>query len=278
MRRSRVIFLFLFVALFGTMLAEAQPNILISSSWRMNPVILDGGITNGEEWSEAFPVDLQLALEQSSETVNARIWVVNDQAWLYLLYRIEWPAGNYSAEDVALIVYVWSFNGTSSSDIGGPRQDGLTLDGYGIEGGGPPLLDTEAFPPGENNVEGAGTYDGTYYWFEFRKELDSRDGYDWALQLGKVYGLEDGSDYVGGDLFVGLRDMDINKGYWSYVELRIASPTVGGNIIEINPSNPTTPFAVIFLVALVLATGFITVSRRKRQLRNQRIIKSGRLP
>ncbi len=143
-----------------------------------------------------------MTLEQSSETVNAEMWVVNDQTWLYLLYRIEWPAGNYSVEDVALIVYVWSFNGSSRSDIGGPRQDGLTLDGYGIESGGPPLLDTEAFPLGENNVEGAGTYDGTYYRCEFRKKLDSRDGYDWVLQLGKVYGLEDGSDYVRGDLFV----------------------------------------------------------------------------
>ncbi len=67
--------------------------------------------------------------------------------------------------------------------------------------------------------------------------------------------------------------MDISKGYWSYVELRIASPPVGGTIIEINPLNPATPFAAMLLVVLVLATGFEKAFRRKLQLRNERIIK-----
>ena len=156
--------------------------------------------------------------------------------------------------------------GDNHSDIGGVRQDGLTLDGYGIESGGPPLMDADALPPGENNVEGLGSYDGTHYWFEFRKELDSGDSYDWSLDPGQIYGLNDGSDYLGGNLFLGMRDSSAETGYFGTVEIEIAlSPQVGGEILALNTIALLTPWIAIGLTALATCS---TIVARRRQLRN----------
>jgi len=47
--------------------------------------------------------------------------------------------------------------------------------------------DTQVSPPGENNVSGGASYDGTYYWFEFGKPLNTGDRYDLVLMPGQIY-------------------------------------------------------------------------------------------
>ncbi|MBN1219629.1 MAG: hypothetical protein JXM69_11920 [Anaerolineae bacterium] len=61
------------------------------------------------------------------------------------------------------------------------RQDGGSLGGWDDERW---YEDTQASPPGESNVAGAMSEDGTYVWFEFRKALNSGDDYDWSWRAG----------------------------------------------------------------------------------------------
>lgn len=61
----------------------------------------------------------------------------------------------------------------------------MIFDLYGWTGG-EWFFDTEGGC--QNNVEGAASYDGWYYRFEFRKMLDQGDGVDWILNPGELVG------------------------------------------------------------------------------------------
>jgi len=204
-----------------------------TSGWSSFPVIFDGKITTAEEWSDTIPVDLTLSEWHTGPgTVPARIWIKNDDTWLYMLYRVEWPAGATDLSDGGFIEYFWDWIGEPSpvwanSDFSYIQFDNATYDLYGYDGTSW-YDDTAASPPGENNVEGAATHDGTYYWFEFRKKLDSGDGYDWSFTPGQIIET--------GDLLVGVWDQSTGTPYEEYISLHLApgpnivgGPYVGGN-------------------------------------------------
>jgi hypothetical protein len=92
----------------------------------------------------------------------------------------------------ASIAYFWPHPYTGlweHSDGNVVDQDGYTRDLYGWD---EKMFydDTLASPAGQNNVEGAASRDATYSWFEFRKALDSGDGYDWSWAPGETQGDE----------------------------------------------------------------------------------------
>ena len=170
--------------------AAGQP-IPFTSYWLRNPVTFDGRMTVPDEWSDAIPQDLTLRRGDSLTTASATFWMKNDVTWLYILERVEWPGGVPGRDnwDSGSIAYFWDHWGPpwEHSDLGGVNFDGSTFDLYGWD----EVQwhdDTLATPPGVNNVEGAATYDGRYYWFEFRKPLMPGDGYDWTFEPGGTYG------------------------------------------------------------------------------------------
>ena len=174
------------------------PYKVINSSWLENPVTLDGEMSPGE-WDEATPIDFTLKnvtffsfppLDYTVATpdlVKATLWVKNDAKWLYMFMNVSFSDSEVpDDEDDADILYYW--DGTTKIDAGVLDYDGEVKDFYG-EGG---YTDFDTVFGGENNVEGAATYDFTCgcYYFEFRKELDSFDGYDAVLVPGHSYGAE----------------------------------------------------------------------------------------
>ena len=56
-----------------------------------NPVTLDGEISSSEEWSDTEYVDMDwgFGIPPGPPFVNSRLWAKNEDAWLYLLYRVE---------------------------------------------------------------------------------------------------------------------------------------------------------------------------------------------
>ena len=91
-------------------------------------------------------------------------------------------------------------------------------DGYGD--GANWFTDTAASPPGENNVEGTATHDGTSYWFEFRKRLNSGDGYDWSWASGQTITTHEDAPH----LMVGFVDVSTERGYAHYITLNLGTP------------------------------------------------------
>jgi len=191
------------------------------------PVIVDGKVTSSEEWSdtEYFDVTL-LEWHGGPGTMSATIWIKNDGIWLYLLFRVEWPANDTNPVDTAFIEYFWEWSGDppplwNQSDKGWVAFHNATGDLYGWDETSW-YADEHAEPPGENNVEGAATHDGTYYWFEFKKRLDSADGCDWDFTPGEV--IESVSEVQ--NLLVGMHVWDDGNltSYEQCISLRLSAP------------------------------------------------------
>ncbi len=190
---------------------SAGDDTLLIGGWLQYTVTIDGQISSSEEWSDTDFVDMNwgLGLPPGSPYVNARVWAKNDTTWLYLLYRVEWPSTDTDVIDGGQIARFWGeyLPPWDYSDFGDVRFGGSGWDAYGWD-------DTQWYSDtdagGENNVEGEATHDGTYYWFEFRKELSSGDGYDWSLEPDEKYLL-----------LTGLWDSSINEEYHADVQLYI---------------------------------------------------------
>jgi len=178
---------------------KAEPIITIISGWLTQPVTLDGRITTAEEWSDAIPVDLTLRGEKSGSLIPARVWIKNGHEWLYILMSVEWPADDIDQGDHFKIMYGWRNDSAEIRDEALVAFDGRTGDEYVVKVDEVEQIsyeDTNMSPPGENNAEGGASHDGTHYWFEFRKELDSGDGYDWVFVPGQTYGGREG-EWIG---------------------------------------------------------------------------------
>ena len=224
-------------SMFNIQSVKADPTII--SGWLTFPVTFDGKMTTVEEWSDTTPVDIAFLEDGVGPgNVSARVWMKNNDMWLYILHRVEWPTGDTDPLDSAGVAYLWDWIGEppplwNQSDGGTVRFDNVTVDQYGWMG----LyvgwsLDTDASPPGDNNVEGAATHDGTYYWFELRKELDSGDGYDWSLTPGQI--IETVSQVEA--LIVGLWDASPEVAYFEYISLHLsAPPPIMTTTIDIHP-------------------------------------------
>lgn len=193
---------------------------LLHSAYLQNAVTLDGRMTSAAEWAEAAPVDLTLLKWHAGpESVSSRWWVKNDAQWLYLLCRIEWPAQDVDGNDGGQIDYFWPAGSCcpwDHSDLGYAGYDDSTIDLYGWDEASW-YSDTDA--GGTNDVQGAGSHDGTHYWFEFRKRLDSGDGFDWSFRPGQTVGTG-----YGGDLLVSLWDNSEPSAWETYVAIELAAP------------------------------------------------------
>jgi hypothetical protein len=199
---------------------------IINSNWRVYPVTLDGGMTTAEEWSLAVPYMLPLLFrsggwgtpdyfeEPADELMIVRF--MNDGEYLYMLYQVPWP-GPLSPPDSAGIS-MWEFIGLGlvASDASYTGMLG-TFDAYGWNG---QYWSVDEDAGGQNNVEGTGSFDGEFYWFETRKPLDSGDGYDWCLSPGDQIGGRE-SPSSGSTLELSLWDADTSSlyGYWTTLQL-----------------------------------------------------------
>lgn len=234
--------------------ANAQSNALpnLVSAPLQNAVILDGIISSPSEWADAAPITVSLGLgvPPGPPYVPAEIWSKHDSAWVYFLFRITWPSNETDKSDTGRVEYFWSKSGTQYSDLGSVSYANETHDGYGCCHDGMLFyMDTDA--GGKNNVEGAATHDGTHYWFEFRKALNSGDGYDWTLVAGHTYGWQNGADIYGGYFSVGLWEASKKLVHVAFVTLDLSS-------------TPVPEFNSIDLVAFLASAASICALRRGR--------------
>jgi hypothetical protein len=178
--------------------ASAQEwRIPITSNWLSNPVTLDGQKGSGE-WDDTPWQDVTLIQDRYGAygpgSTPARIWFKNDGTWLYVLVRVEWPEAVDKEWHGLFIDYYWFYWHThwDHSDGSGLIFNGTTLASYSTDAYGWDEVNwyDDVSAGGQNNTQGAVTHDGTNYWFEFRKALNSDDGYDWALQAGGTYGTD----------------------------------------------------------------------------------------
>jgi len=230
----------------------------VVSAWSQNPVTIDGEMTSSDEWGEAMPVDVAIGKYDTGANFNMRIWAKNDKTDLYLLYRVPYHSSLYDDADDAGISYFWPewdpLTGWENNDAGfcsiNPRFEGQTRDYYGWDETRF-YKDVEATPPGENNFEGSGTYDGSYYWFEMKKPLNSGDGYDWNFELGETYGWHEGTPGKSDDLVVYFFDESKELAFNGLIRLAIASEEKSG------PFSPSGGGGITWSMELI--TGFITI-------------------
>jgi hypothetical protein len=116
-----------------------------------------------------------------------------------------------------------------------------------------PILDVDV--GGFNNVEGAPTFDGTYYWFEFRKALDSGDaaGHDWSAAPGQIRIVS-----------FGIAD-DVGAYGFGPLSLHLGSPptSVGGVLLPVNKLAVLAPY--LALLGLVSAATLVAVAPWKKR-------------
>ena len=174
-------------------------------------VTLDGQISSANEWSDTDYIDMDWGpgTPPNFPYVKARVWAKNDNIWLYILYRIEWPSTDTDVEDGAQIAHYWGMYVPpwEYSDLGHVKFGGSSWDGYGWDGS---QWYSDTGVGGGNNVEGAATHWGTYYWFEIRKELCSGEGYDWCFISGETY-----------TLLTGIWDPSPGEGYHAFPQIKI---------------------------------------------------------
>ena len=162
--------------------------IVLISGWMTQPVILDGQITTAKEWSDAIPMELAFR-NTPGVTIPVRIWIKNDLKWIFILAAVKWPANDIDRYDYFRVdIYNGPVKPGAICDVLGVRVDGWTIDNYGVEGGDW-REDTQMSPPGEINVRGGASYNGTHYLFEFVRQLNTGDRYDLVLVPGQTYAV-----------------------------------------------------------------------------------------
>jgi hypothetical protein len=293
LRKHCILFLLFLstILVINTVIIKCQEETLLKSNWLHNSVVLDGKITSSAEWSDTASTDAELGMGDpvGPPFVSARIWVKNDGEWLYLLFKVPWLSSDVDVDDAMGISFYWGpfENPWLHFDASLLEFSGYPSDTYRYNCTGDMIADTDYAPPGQNNLEGFATHDGTHYWFEMRKALSSGDGYDWSLETGRTYGLRDRSPDSGGDLHITLWDESLRDQYYRYVRLNIATPT------DVQAENtPTTPLdpvtdkgtAGIFtdwslreVVYLISITGTLIgviswVNRNRKEHRKQEIV------
>ncbi len=229
-----------------------HPNTL-RSAWLINPVYLDGDITDAKEWIDAESIELDLGTNygRSPPFLETKIWAKNDLTDIYLLYRIKFPYSSYDLDDQAFIYYLIhdipsGFIATDKSSVG---QLGSPNDQYNYDG----TTWTNDVPTGVNNVEGMGHYDGIFYWFEIKKPLNSGDMCDWFFEVGETYGYADSPIDKSEHLCVGIYDDSQGYNVQNFIQLVIAKTSfvdytpVGGELF------PTLKEEVVkFLIAKII--------------------------
>ena len=234
-----------------------HPNKL-NSAWLINPVQVDGDITNPKEWIDANSIELNLGTNygRSPPFLETKLWAKNDQTHLYLLYRITFPFHSYDLDDQAFIYYLihdtpTGYIATDRSIIG---QLGTTQDQFNYTG----TTWQNDIPGGENNVEGMGHYDSLFYWFEIKKPLNSGDMRDWFFEIGETYGYADSPIDRSDHLCIGLIDDSMGYSVQNFIQLKIAESAlpehipVGGELVSV--SKEDILLQLLKTIAVYLAT------------------------
>ena len=172
-------------------------NRLISSTV-CNPIKIDGYITDPKEWDNSKPIHLTLTnTEGPPGTYTATVWAKNNDKHLYLLVVAETDLSRYSDENGVGVIYRWQDKDTAHMyyDESTVFLDGTTTDWCDLPTG---IWehDTHPISKGRNNVYAKGRYDGSRYWFEISKPLDSGDSCDWVLEPGVTIGSGQDSLYL----------------------------------------------------------------------------------
>jgi len=193
-----------------------------------NPVTLNG-VMNPAEWSDASPINVNLGfgIPPKAPYISAEIWSKYDSNWIYFLYRITWPSNDISKMDAGFVEYFWgqSTGGltTQYSNYGQVNYGNQVWEGYGYNG---KMFQAEPQSDIQNNLQGAASYDGTHYWFEFRKALNSGDGLDWALTTGHTYGWENGTSVYDGFFSLGLYRGLTGDIYIAYITVDLSTTPI----------------------------------------------------
>ncbi len=245
-------------------------NYVIHSSWLKTPISVDGKETTGGEWSDANSYIITLGLNEgmSPPYLRTKIWAKNDQEKLYILMKITYlDKITGDKEDQAFLYYLWpTIAGTDwdRSDAAWLYQLGSPIDLTNYDGNAW-QQDTDATPPGDNNVQGKGYYDTTFYWFEMVRPLDSGDQWDWSVEPGDTVGagnMEQTSDL----LYIGLHDDSEGHSIETRITLTLAKQPddnhpVGGTIED--PEKTQLLAVAIGFTLVVLAYTYTLTKPRK---------------
>jgi parallel beta-helix repeat protein len=226
------------------------PIMYVVSGWLIHDVILDGEISSSDEWDDtaSYIIPLDRAWGWPEKQVERRVKSMtvrfkNDDEWLYLLYQVPWPAAEVDIYDNGNIELFIGPHGPpwTESDYSGWAYGNYPLDLYGWDESSW-TWDTDAIPPGVINVEGSASHDGEYYWFEFRKKLDSGDGTDWSLKPGDLVG--DPNAAVVDNLLVGFWDNSGSVHYEQRINMQLGTtPKIKSNwlVNTVDPNGVVTP-------------------------------------
>ncbi len=250
-------------------LANAE-NFVLHSSWLKTPVTVDGKETATDEWSDANTYIITLGLNEGTSPpyLRTKVWVKNDQENIYILMKIAYldkiPGDQ---EDQAFLYYLFStIAGTDydRSDAAWLYQLGSPTDLTGYNGSSW-QQDVFATPPGENNVQGNGYNDATFYWFEMTRPLDSGDQWDWGVAPGETIGqgnMEQTSDL----LYIGLHDDSEGHNIETRITLTLAQEPddnypVGGTLEE--QEKKPTHLPAIWITLIIIACTYLLTRPRK---------------
>ncbi|MFW9870258.1 MAG: LamG-like jellyroll fold domain-containing protein [Candidatus Thorarchaeota archaeon] len=202
---------------------------LAHSAWIEYPVFLDGQISYADEWADTEPVEVHPRRawnwpNKMEEVTDISYYArfKNDDEWLYLLYEATWTSTFSSPEAAAVSMFFFGGNPNTDSDAGWVVLGGGTWDPYGWSGGG--WFSDVDTSTGTNDVEGTGYFDGTTYWFEFRKRLDSGDGYDWSFEPGDLMGNRI-NPWAPPHMLINMWDSDTQSTYEQNVAVQLSTLT-----------------------------------------------------
>jgi hypothetical protein len=225
----------------------------VDSSWLSAPVTFDGEISSEGEWADTTPYTVplycawgwpnkQMMLSDRELTVRFK----NDAEWLYMLYKVQWPSAEVDQGDGATIALFTGPYGPpwAESDSGHVSLDGSTIDLFGWDD--TTWINDQSTETGQNNVEGKATYDGTFYWFEFRKKLDSGDGCDWNLKPGDLVGEPVENPSLQRNLLVSVWNDDMASTLENQIVLQLAPGRVSTFPISGPPGTSVSLMGVDF--------------------------------
>lgn len=175
--------------------------VSITSNKLRSQVAFDGRITSDSEWKDAGCYDLKLnrEIQNELETIPTRLYIKNDQEWLYLMVKV--PIPEFEQAIGAGLAYFWPYpyenrwkysdSGSVTFDMDDRLRDDYHWDGVRW------YPDASSLSGAKNNTEGMAGKDEMHYFFEFRKPLASGESEDWLWQPGETVGSE-----ISGDLLL----------------------------------------------------------------------------
>jgi hypothetical protein len=164
-----------------------QDTVRLDIPFTANAVTIDGEVSP-VEWDQALCIDLRVyewGDRQNGEMFKARWQLQYDQLFIYYLVRVP---KEIQVKGTAMAYFWPKYDGTW------PHSDGFFVDTTGFYQDHSNWdesdwhKDETLSPPGSVDVVASVTEDDAFYWFEIRKALDSRDGYDWSLEPGDIIG------------------------------------------------------------------------------------------